>query len=256
MKKRQGSGYFVTDLQRIFRKKETYIGIAGVTAALFFSINANPQGTVIDDFLYGTYGAGFVLAFVFCCMSYGTVYSEELENHYIRYAVSRGGLKRYVAAKTAAIFLGAVWVMGAGCVLFGILTSLGKPWMDENIHNELIKSGGYFWLAEKKCYILWILAYGLQWGLLAGALSLTAAFVSLFITNRLLVLAVPILCYQVITEVSESFKTAMWSIQSVFDARYRMFGSDGKMILWAMGLSFSAAVILGWVSYKRLKKRM
>ena len=54
------------------------MGIIGVTVALFFSISGNIQTTVISNFLYGTYGVGFLLAFVFCAFSYGTVYSDEL----------------------------------------------------------------------------------------------------------------------------------------------------------------------------------
>lgn len=101
MKLSLGRGYFLTDIGRVFKKKDTYIGMMGVTVALFFSISGNIQTTVISNFLYGTYGVGFLLSFVFCALSYGTVYSDELENYYIRYSVVRGGLKCYVISKTA-----------------------------------------------------------------------------------------------------------------------------------------------------------
>lgn len=258
IKSNRGRGYLLTDIGRVFIKKETYMGIIGVTVALFFSISGNIQTTVISNFLYGTYGVGFLLSFVFCAFSYGTVYSDELETCYIRYSVVRGGLKRYVISKTAAIFLSSVLVMAAGCGVFGILCSLHMPWGDIQIYRELAEYGGYAWLVEEKRYVLWILAYGLQWGLLAGSLSQIAAFVSLYITNRLLVLTVPVFCYQVITELSAKLteKNSMWSIQSVFDARYRMFGDDGKMFLWALGISLCTSALLCGASYIRLKNRM
>ena len=257
MKLSLGRGYFLTDIGRVFKKKDTYIGMMGVTVALFFSISGNIQTTVISNFLYGTYGVGFLLSFVFCALSYGTVYSDELENYYIRYSVVRGGLKRYVISKTAVIFISSVLVMVAGCGVFGILCSLHMPWADFQVCEEL-RYGGYAWLIERKRYVLWILAYGLQWGLLAGSLSQIAAFASLYITNRLLVLTVPVFCYQIITEFSAKLteKNSMWSIQSVFDARYQMFGADGRMFLWAFGLSFCISILLCGASYIRLKNRI
>lgn len=258
MKSNRNRGYLLTDIGRVFKKKETYIGMLGVAAALFFSISSDLQESVISNFLYGTYGVGFLLSFVFCAFSYGTIYSDELETYYIRYSVIRGGLKKYVISKTAAIFLSSVLVMVAGCGVFGILCSLHMPWADAQICQELAEYGGYAWLIEEKKYVLWILAYGLQWGLLAGSLSQIAAYVSLYITNRLLVLAVPVFCYQIITEFSAKLteKNSMWSIQSVFDARYRMFGNDGKMFLWALGLSLCITAFLCGASYIRLKNRM
>lgn len=168
MKSNRNRGYLLTDIGRVFKKKETYIGMIGVAAALFFSISSDLQESVISNFLYGTYGVGFLLSFVFCAFSYGTIYSDELETYYIRYSVIRGGLK------------------------------------------------------------------------------------------KLLVLAVPVFCYQIITEFSAKLteKNSMWSIQSVFDARYRMFGNDGKMFLWALGLSLCITAFLCGASYIRLKNRM
>ena len=234
MKSNRNRGYLLTDIGRVFKKKETYIGMIGVAAALFFSISSDLQESVISNFLYGTYGVGFLLSFVFCAFSYGMI------------------------SKTAAIFLSSVLFMVAGCGVFGILCSLHMPWADAQICQELAEYGGYAWLIEEKKYVLWILAYGLQWGLLAGSLSQIAAYVSLYITNRLLVLAVPVFCYQIITEFSAKLteKNSMWSIQSVFDARYRMFGNDGKMFLWALGLSLCITTFLCGASYIRLKNRM
>ena len=130
MKSNRNRGYLLTDIGRVFKKKETYIGMIGVAAALFFSISSDLQESVISNFLYGTYGVGFLLSFVFCAFSYGTIYSDELETYYIRYSVIRGGLKKYVISKTAAIFLSSVLVMVAGCGVFGILCSLHMPWAD------------------------------------------------------------------------------------------------------------------------------
>ena len=73
IKSNRGRGYFLTDIGRVFIKKETYMGIIGVTVVIIFSISGNIQTTVISNFLYGTYGVGFLLAFVFCASSYGTV---------------------------------------------------------------------------------------------------------------------------------------------------------------------------------------
>lgn len=258
MKRGRKTKYFIADMQRLLQRREVYVGIAGVAASLFFSVSGNPQGTVVGNYLYGTYGAGFVLSFVFCTLAYGTVYSEDLENHYIRYSLIRGNLKGYVLTKTAAVFFSSVVVMAVGSALFGMVGSFRWPWIDNEIYNELVANSGYVWMAAEKRYILWLLSYGFQWGLLAGGLSQIAAFASLFITNRLLVLSVPLFAYQIITELSAKLaeKNSMWSIQSVFDARYQMFGNDGKMFLWALVLGLGTAVLFGLASYFGIKKRM
>ena len=93
----------------------------------------------------------------------------------------------------------------------------------------------------------------------AGRKPFTSSSICFFIHNQsLLVLSVPVFCYQAITEFSAKLteKNSMWSIQSVFDARYQMFGDDRKMFLWALGLSLCTTMALCGISYIRLKKRI
>lgn len=124
--------YLLADIHRILHRKETYAAVAGVTAALFFSMEdiSNIGESVLYVVLSATYHAGFMLTFVFCALPYATAYSEELESHYMRYLVGRGSLKNYVFSKTVTTFLSAVLVMGAGCMIFAQICSLWLPWMD------------------------------------------------------------------------------------------------------------------------------
>lgn len=252
--------YISTDIHRILHRKETYLGVLGVTAALFFSIgNVNDISvSVIYTFLLSTYSVGFVLSFVFCVLPYGTVYSEELENHYMRYLISRGDLKKYVFSKTITTFLSSILVMGAGCMLFALLCASRLPWIDSQTYESIKNSAGYLTLISQKLYILWFGVYGIQWGIFAGCLSLAAEFFSLYISNKLLVLAMPIFLYQIVIELGTGTfrKYGKFDPLIIFDARYNLFENDLKMILWALVVGVTFAIIVGVASYFKIKKRM
>ena len=254
--------YIQADMHRILCRKETCLAILGVAAALFFSVGnvQDFEGSVIQTFLFATYNVGFLLSFVFCALPYGTAYCEELENHYIRYSVIRGNLRNYVASKTVTIFFSAVSVMTLGCILFALLLSCfsSLPWLDGNTYESIVRHSGYLPLASQKQYIAWVGAYGLQWGIYAGCLALAASYASLYISNRLLVLAMPALVHQAIVELgTDTFRQyAPFDPLVVFNAQYHLFGSDWKMLSWAFGIGAGLSAAIGAASYFRMKKRM
>lgn len=257
MKATRKTHYFLTDLYRACTKKELWLGILGVALSLGFALGSpeEMESSVVDTLLFAAYNVGFMLSFVFCALPFGTSYCEELESGYMKYLLIRGDLKKYVASKTAVIFLSSVAVMALGCILFALICAAGMPWVEAESYDSNVAYEG---LLQSGHYILWTGIYGVQWGILAGCLSLAAAFSSLYISNRLLLLAMPVLVYQALTELgADSFRKISWlDPRVVFDARYQLFGSDGKTFLWAAGFGTAAAAALGVLSYWKLKKRM
>lgn len=252
--------YFRTDIYRLLTKKETYMGILGVALALFLSVGNRNDITesVIYTLLLSTYNAGFVLCFAFCALPYGSIYSDELENYYIRYAVNRGGLKKYVISKMIIIFASAVLVMGMGCILFSWICSWRLPWIDEQTFQTLVMSGSYVELLKNGNYIVWVGLYGIQWGLFGGCLALLSSYFSLYIRNKLFVLVMPVLLHQIIIEVgTNTFRTnSVLDPLIIFDARYKLFSSDRYAFLWACTFGVCCLIAASIATYKRLQKRM
>lgn len=258
--KQKRTHFLLTDMYRLFTKKGTYLSIIGVALTLFLSVGNRSDITdsAIYTLLLSTYKAGFILTFVFCALPYGSVYSDELETYYMRYAVSRGGLKKYVASKTGIIFLSSVLTMGAGSILFSVICTGKLPWIDSQTYLILEKSGGYAALLKSENYIGWAGLYGIQWGVCGGCLALISSYLSLYISNKLFILAMPALLYQIIIEAGTNTfrKNSMFDPCIIFDARYNIFSSDVKMIAWALAIGICCCIIFGTATYKKLQKRM
>lgn len=252
--------YLFNDLFRLIQKKELYLSIIGVACVLNFSTRdgGGISKSVLWTMLYSTYGVGFILSFVFCALPYATVFCEELETQYVKYAVIRGNLKYYIFSKILIIFSSSILVMSAGCVLFAVCCSVRLPWIDADTLEQVLNTGGYSGILKNNMYILWFVLYGIQWGVYAGCLSLISAYVSLYMSNKLLVLAVPAFTHQLIIElVTNRFsEIEMFNPLIVFDARYNIFGSDVYMILWFFLIGGCYIILAGYASYKKMKKRM
>lgn len=94
--------------------------------------------------------------------------------------------------------------------------------------------------------------------MLAGILSMAAAFCSLFLSNKLLVYSVPVLLYQILTEFgADSFRrVAAFDPRVIFDARYNIWNSDIKMFTWALAQGGAAWLLLGLAGIWQLKRRI
>lgn len=258
MGKSSVQSYFCRDLRRIFERKETWLAVVGVVASLFFALEKteNFDASVIYVFVFSTESAGFILTFIFCALPYGGAYSEDLETHYIRYMVGRGNLRNYCLGRTLSVFLSSVFIMTAGCVFFGILCHSRLEWLDADTYEQLAGWIGYRGWLTKGWYLPWFIIYGLQWGLYAAVLTLAAAFCSLFISNRMLVLIVPALLDQLLVELGAT-RAASWLYpRSVFNAGTLVTGSEWKDFAWAFLFSAIASLILAAITEKKLKERM
>lgn len=249
--------YFRTDLYRAFTGKEIWIGTVGVAFAMFFALGSleELESSVIDTVIFSAYNVGFMLTFVFCAFPFGGAYCEELENHYARHLLIRGSLKKYVIAKSAVIFLSSIVTMTLGVVLFAVICRARLPWIDMETYDSSVAYEG---LLQNGNYLLWTVVYGAQWGIWAGCLSVVSAFCSLYISNRLLLLAMPVLLDQMLTELGTgNFRRIAWlDPHTVFDASHQLLGSNVKTLLWALGAGLVVTAIFGALSFFKLRKRM
>lgn len=257
--KKERTHYFSASLYQIMQEKRLYIGVIGVVGVLFFALGRiDFTGSVLYAFQMAMSKAEAMAVFMFCAYPAASSYSEELEGNYIRYAIVRGSLERYVIGKAAVIFVSAMFIMTAGCTLFALLCRIWLPWQDAETLESVLQSGGLRFFLTIGEGQLWFVFYGMQRGIQAGVLALAASWISLYITNRMLVFAAPALIYQMISELSYSFwkDVSMLQFADIYDAGYNILHKDGFSVLWGITLGGLLWAVISFAIYKKVRKRI
>ncbi len=247
------SRYFLTDVKRLWKSYEIYAAILGVAAALAFSVEdfGLKNGNVLFTYFYATQMSGFKITFVFCTFAFAASICEDLEYKYVRFQTIRGGLKSYVASRVSVIYLSSVLTMVLGSLLFVLLCRIQGPWENE-FDNGVF--GVYAQLAERGHYVWYCTFCALQLGLLASMLSVLSAFFSLFITNRVLVLILPVLIYEILEELSGT--GFQYDTIRVFHSYYQPFDQPWQCLLLLFAISAGTAAVLAVGIYRKLSARM
>lgn len=174
--------YFRSDLGRLIKNYPIYLAVLGVAATLWFSLENNAfqeglvNGNVLDTYILSTNMSGVMIAYSFCAFSYAAVFCEDLENKYARYSIIRGNTWRYAVSKSAVIYGASVITMVLGTLLFVACIRLRLPWISENADMGVLQAGMYSIFLDGEHYWIYVFLYALQLGMLAGVLSLAAAF--------------------------------------------------------------------------------
>lgn len=252
---RDKKGYLYTDTKRILLKPNIYISVVCVALSLLFSLEEDglqPQG-VAYTYIRSINMTGVLVAYAFCTWSFGLSLYEDLEKKYILYQLSRGDLKKYVVSKTSMIFLSSLLTMVLGSVLFVLACRCQIPWNDEAINGlNAFYYGAFGSLLREKHYFRYCLLCSVFQGMRAGILSLWAAVFSTIISSKIMVLALPILMYQILIAY-----TGKWYGINIFDIYYvKVFEDDWKMAVMLILICIVMLVSGGTVMYKRLKARL
>ena len=245
--------YFLTDIRRLFKSGGLYASVVGVAASMFFSMEriGLVNDNVLFSFVYATEMSGMMIAYVFCALPYAASFCDDLEYQYIRYQAVRGSLKHYVASKVSVIYLSSAAVMVCGSLLFVSLCYAMGPWEGPG-STQLYESGAFHELAQRGHYMSYCGLYALQLGFLAGILSVMAAFFSMYITNKVMVFALPVLIYKILIDVSGTGKYTVF----VFRAGNRVMPGDWQNLLCLFAVSAGAVCVIALGIYRKLKKRM
>lgn len=92
----------------------------------------------------------------------------------------------------------------------------------------------------------------LQMGMFAGTLSLAASFLSMFVSNKMLILITPILIQQILLE----YRGKGWfSVMLIYPTLNR-FSTDIQYFLTVFGCSLCFSALLTWGIYKKIKSRL
>ncbi|MCI7813165.1 MAG: hypothetical protein MR543_05725 [Robinsoniella sp.] len=246
--------YFWMDLTRMVKGKRTYFAVAGVICALFYSLEERGlRESVMNTYFMAVTLSGLMLAYLFCIVPYAFVFCEDLEHQYTRYQIIRGNLKKYVFSKVAVIYLSSVATMVLGTVVFVCVCSLKIPWIPEDIESlNIMIQGAYGGLIEQGHCLIYCLFYALQLGFLAGMISVFCAFISLFLSNKVMVAAMSVCVYQL---GFVSYKGRYFSIY-IFHAYNKIFESSWQCLLYTFTVSIFWVLLITAGIKKKLETRL
>lgn len=251
----KNENYFLSDIKRLFKSYEIYIAIIGVMLSLFFSLEDNgiQESGVLSTYMLSLALSGRIIAYAFCALPYATVFCEDLENKYVRYQIIRGNLKKYVLSKVMVIYISSVITMVLGTLLFLFICRIQVSWADlqmDSLNVEL--AGNYAFLISGKHYFLYCLLFSLHLGLLAGIFSVFAAYFSLYISNKVTVLILPVVVYQILLEYS---RNGIISV-ALFYPYNKAFAQDWLYFFVILIVSIFITVLLMTGIYKKIKIRL
>lgn len=250
--------YFRSDLRRLIKNYPVYLAILGVAVTLWFSLENNAfqkdmiNGNVLNTYIFATNMSGVMIAYAFCAFAYAAVFCEDLENKYARYSIIRGNAWRYVVSKSVVIYGASVITMVLGTCLFVACIRLRLPWTSEYADMGILQTGMYWTLLAGEHYWIYVILYALQLGMLAGVLSLAAAFLSMFVSNRMMILITPILLYQVLLE----YRGNSWFSVMLVRPFLNQFPTDIQYFLTVFGSSLCFSMLFTWGICKKIKNRL
>jgi len=176
------------------------IAVIGVAVSLQVASRVNHGYGVIFQLEFAAQMTPAIFTYIFCALAFSQTIAEDLENRYVRYYLIRESRTRYVASKTWIIFAGAMLCMMAGTVVFVLVCRVRMPWI-EQISIEEGFEGAYVSLLRNGHCFLYCVLYSFHLGLLAGILSVISAFMSLFVRNKVMTLALPALLYCILGQI-------------------------------------------------------
>lgn len=204
--------YVRMDIYRAFFSWRVLIATVLIALALWFGF----IDVFINDNVLTTFGniaknISFLLVFIFCAYAYSSCFSEDFENSSYRYSIIRGNTRKYVLSKIITICLITTVTMILGVLIFVVSLKFFVPWIPKlqsknySQYSFLISYGKFSWLLANNHFILYYTCLALCMGLYASMLSLISAWVSLYISNKMLVLTIPVIVFYIIDILSKIF---------------------------------------------------
>ena len=249
--------YLRTDIRRLIKNYPIYLAIVGVALSIWFSLEdcafeeGMVNGNVLDTYSFAVNMSGIMIAYAFCAFSYATVFCEDLEHKYARYSINRGNTWKYVVSKAVVVYGSSVITMVLGSLLFVVAIRLKIPWTSESL-QDINLVGMYSSLISGEHYWAYVFLCTLQMGMLAGVLSLAASFLSMFVSNKMLILITPILIQQILLE----YRGKGWFNVMLIYPNLNRFSSDIQYFLIVFGCSLCFSALFTWGIYKKIKNRL
>lgn len=252
--------YWKTDLYRCLGSWQMLLAIIGVCAVHFLSPQQfSEAGISVLRSFYRVWGSNAtVLVYLFTTLAYGRCFAEDMEQGYIKYALTRGKAINYVISKCIWIAVSAEISMVFGRMLYIFLLRCRYPWEAGVGELEMLSVfGGFTGLLENGNYFMYLWIHSICQGVWAVVLALLAALVSLYTTNRLLALAFPVMAHHLIRRIGVLFRNEKYLMDPdhFFLINYNALGNDKLTVAAIFLLGVFLSVLIWAAIYKSVERR-
>ena len=231
---------------KLFDSFRFWVSILGVGMSLLLyslEVMRYTSVTTINN-LFGSVDGEMLISYVLCIVGGGYGFCMEQKNHCVIYYVLRDKLAHYTLAKTLVSFIGGFLVSFLGSIL-GIIMMTVEIVLSRQYNGNLMATNG---MAEMFAYIL-------GFSLLCGILSVLAMLISVFIVDYFIVMAMPILVYYMVLNITGWVNPPVWlNITCIYDL---CFNTDDFMLekfVYDAGYALLFSICLVLAMYKIIKK--
>jgi hypothetical protein len=225
-----------------------------LVVASFEGISLNED--VLYTFSIVMYGMPAMVILIAGTFPYGDSICSDIEHKYMVNMILKSNLRGYVLSKIFVIFITAIISISIGILCYVGILHFFMPWtqVNGNQYEFLMEGGNLRYFLEKNMFTLYFGLYGIQYGLLVGNLAVFSAYLSLFISNKMLVLATPFLCYYFIDFVLADFLNEQITLARIFSASNNLMNDDLKSFMLSIILSVIFLLLVGNLIARKMKK--
>lgn len=254
------------DCARCFGSRNFLVAVSSVLVLLFFSISAEPffpasleWKSVYDFFSEIFIGMPVRMSLLICSIPYGLSLCEDMEYRYVYPVLSRQSIGTFLFRRMTVIFWSSWLVMVLALLFCVLILHHWAPWCDVSDTNYIIsvaENGWFYDALMKKNGFLFFVVYSMEFAMLPGTLSVLAAGVSVWITDRLLTLSIPFLVVYVTLDLSVAKGISFLNIFQYYDVLGCTVENDFYIICKGILLTSSIFLMTYFVSCIGLKRRL
>ncbi len=233
--------YLKADFKRSICSIKFILSVVLIICVLLF---ATQEGIALDtDVLYVfsivMYGMPAMIILVCGSIAFADSLCEDLEQKYVLQQIIRGDLGKYVTARVLSIFITTIIATALGVFLFSSILHISLPWVEISglQYDHIIHAGGLRLFLIYRLYPFYYLCYGIQYGVLVGIMALWASCLSMFISNRMLVLSAPMIIYYFTDYALAEMSSGMLSLAVIFSPSNNLFLNDFLSVTLVIGIA-------------------
>lgn len=251
------------DLFRAFFSIKFLLSVLGSFCCMYIGalIEGGFNLSVIYVFNAVVYGLPFLLTIIFSALPYSKSIFEDMEHNFLNLLICRGGsIKSYTISKCITIILSSMITIILSVFCFLIICRVQLPWIhsnDDTTYEILTAVGGLRYFLLNKKFLLYYFLFALQFSILAAALSLLSALFSLFVSDRMLCLTIPIISFYIISFCLDTIiKSGRADLYNIFMASINLWNNDLMSYIYAILIGTISSIVIIFLINQKIKRKV
>ncbi|SHH34359.1 hypothetical protein [Desulfosporosinus lacus] len=244
------------DLRRAFSSFEFLLSVAGMCTVLFLSVssqlramvNGLMQSDVLNLYNLAHFQGFSLLSAIFATLPYSTSFCIDWNNQFIRSVVIRTNIRTYGISKALTCALAGGSAVALGEVLFILLLCLCFPLVgpEGNLNNSMLSGGNLIAFFSFQILVKFFAA---------TFFSVLALWISTYLTNVFVTLAVPILSFYFLITIPPVIGISMrWFYNALMGSAYanNPYGS----LLYSIVVCSLLSILMGILVVGQIRRRL